>query len=162
MRSTGNHDVEHASPEGADAPRLTAPSENAPTVSPALGGCDLPVAPWHPGWTWRHLLLATLVSVAAWTFYGDLAVGAGGLGWVAVLGLLSVAAGLVAASYLPRSGERARAPRDLCAYSPLMMLLAAGFFLTIAEGSLWGASPAVVLAAAAVLRRTTGSSTCSV
>lgn len=162
MRSTEDHDVEQTSPEGAGAPRVTAPTAEAPTGSPALGACDLPVAPWHPGWTWRHLLVATVVSVAAWTFYRDLAVGTSGLGWAAVLGLISVAAGLVAASYLPRSGERARAPRDLCAYSPLMMLLAAGFFLTIAEGSLWGASPAVVLAAAAVLRRTTGSSTCSV
>lgn len=108
------------------------------------------------------MLVAAAASVAAWLFYGDLAVGVSGLGWVAILALLSLAAGLVAASYLPRAGERFRAPRDLCAYSPLLMLVAAGFFLTIADGSVWGASPALVLAAAAVLRRTTGSSTCSV
>lgn len=123
--------------------------------------CDLPVAPWRAGWTRRHGLVAVIASVAAWFFYGDLAVSASGPGWVVVLVLLSIAAGLVVASYLPRSGERIRVPRDLCAYAPMIMLVFAGFFLTNAEGSLWGASPALVLAAAAVLRRTTGSSTCS-
>lgn len=159
MRSTDDHDVTQVSSVTTDAETSTVTPPPTP-ASPA--SCDLPVAPWHPGWTWRHVAVAAVVSVAAWFFYTDLVVSAGGLGWVAVLGLLSLAAGLVAASYLPRDGARFSAPRDLCAYSPLMMLLAAGFFLTIAEGSLWGASPAVVLAAAAVLRRTTGSSTCSV
>jgi hypothetical protein len=157
-----NQDVEQHSVQTTDPRRVTAPAADAPTVSPEPEACDLPVAPWHPGWTWRHILVAAAASLAGWVFYRDLAVSASGLGWAAVLGLLSVAAGLVAASYLPRSGERWHAPRDLCAYSPMLMLLAAGFFLTIAEGSLWAASPSLVLAAAAVLRRTTGSSTCSV
>ena len=166
MRSTEGHDVEQGSPEtSATTSPVTTESGTSPapvTMADVGASCDLPVAPWQPGWTWRHALVAAVIAVGAWSFYGDLAVSASGLGWAAVLGLLSLAAGLVVASYLPRSGERARAPRDLCAYSSLMMLVAAGFFLTMAEGSLWGASPALVLAAVAVLRRTTGSSTCSV
>ena len=148
------------STEGHEA---TAPAvESDPQPRGAEQTCGLPVAPWHPGWTGRHLLVAVAATVAAWFFFGDLAIGAGGPGWQVVRGLLSVASGLVVASYLPRAGGPVRLPRDVCGYAPLLMLFAAGFFLTMAEGSLWGASPALVLAAAAVLRRTTGSSTCSV
>ena len=160
------------STEGHEA---TAPAvESDPQPRGAEQTCGLPVAPWHPGWTGRHLLVAVAATVAARFFFGDLAIGgrhpdrarrgigAGGPGWQVVRGLLSVASGLVVASYLPRAGGPVRLPRDVCGYAPLLMLFAAGFFLTMAEGSLWGASPALVLAAAAVLRRTTGSSTCSV
>ena len=124
--------------------------------------CDLPVAPWLAGWTPRHSLLAAVSTVAAWYFYSDLALRASGAAWALVVGVLAVAAGLVAASYLPRAGERFRMPRDACAFSSVLMLFAAGWFLTIAEGSLWGVMPSLALAAVAVLRRTTGSSTCSV
>ncbi|MCA1781331.1 MAG: hypothetical protein ABR500_02045 [Dermatophilaceae bacterium] len=136
--------------------------ESAPAGPPMLKGCDLPVAPWLPGWTPRHSLVAAVATVAGWFYFTDLALSARGPGWLVVLGLLSLATGLVAASYLPRAGERGHLPRDLCSYSPLLMLFAAGWFLTIAEGSLWGVMPPLALAAAAVLRRTTGSSTCSV
>ena len=139
-------------------PRPTSDTEPRGTGT----SCDLPVAPWHPGWTTAHLLVAAVAAVGAWFFFGDLAVGASGLGWLVVLGALSVASGLVVASFVPRAGGRPRLPRDVCGYAPLLMLLGAGFFLTMAEGSLWGAAPALVLAAAAVLRRTTGSSACSV
>ena len=151
MRSTEDHDVTAA--PGAVSDQEWRRAEES---------CDLPVAPWHPGWTGRHLLVTATASMAAWFFFADLWIGAFGLGRPVVLGLLSAASGLVVASYLPRASVRVRPPRDVCGYAPLLMLLAAGFFLTVAGGSLWGAFPALVLAAAAVLRRTTGSSTCSV
>ena len=76
--------------------------------------------------------------------------------------VLSVAAGLVVASYLPRAGTRLALPRDVCGYAPILMLLVAGWFLTISTGSLWSAPAAVLIAGLAVARRTTGTSTCSV
>lgn len=129
---------------------------------PSAPSCDLPVAPWLAGWTPRHSLLAAVSTVAAWYFYSDLALRASGAAWALIIGVLALAAGLVLASYLPRAGHRFRMPRDVCAFSSVLMLLAAGWFLTIAEGSLWGVMPSVALAAVAVLRRTTGTSTCSV
>jgi hypothetical protein len=144
-------------PTEAGRPRaLDAPDERS-----AAAACDLPVAPWLAGWTPRHSLVAATATVAAWYYFSDLALGASGPAWLLVVGLLAVAAGLVLASYLPRAGERFRMPRDVCAFSSVLMLLAAGWFLTIAEGSLWGAMPSIALAAIAVLRRTTGSSTCA-
>lgn len=135
---------------------------SSPTADPRVMACDLPVAPWQPGWTWRHTLITAVATVAGWSFFSGLAVSLGGVGWLSVLGYLSVATGLVAASYLPRQGERFRAPRDVCSYSPLIMLLVSGWFLTIATGSIGSALAPLVIAAAAVTRRTTGSSTCSV
>lgn len=143
-----------------DTPRTDSPS---PTTGARVraDACDLPVAPWHQGWTVRHTLIAAIATVAGWYFFSGLAVSLSGVGWLAVLGYLSLATGLTAASYLPRAGERFRAPRDVCSYSPMIMLLVSGWFLTIATDSIWSALAPLVIAAAAVLRRTTGSSTCS-
>lgn len=124
--------------------------------------CTLPTAPWLPGWTWRHWLLGAVGAVLGWLFYSDLAESLPAAGWTVVVLGLAVAAGLVAASYLPREGSRAALPRDICGYASILMLFVAGWFLTISDGSLWSAPPAVLIAGLAVLRRTTGSSTCSV
>ncbi|KAB7745708.1 hypothetical protein GA707_07345 [Nostocoides sp. F2B08] len=124
--------------------------------------CALTVAPWLPGWTWRHGLLTALGAVLGWLFYSGLAVNLPGLGWTVVVLILSATAGRVVASYLPREGTRLALPRDVCGYAPILMLLVAGWFLTISTGSLWSAPPAVLIAGLAVLRRTAGSSTCSV
>ena len=123
--------------------------------------CALPVAPWLPGWTWRHGMLAASGSVLGWLFYGDLAKSLSGPGWTVVVLILAAAVGLVLAGYLPRTGGRPSLPRDVCGYAPILMLFVAGWFLTISDGSLWSAPPALLFAALAVLRRTTGASTCS-
>lgn len=127
-----------------------------------LETCAAPVAPWLPGWTWRHGMLAALGAVLGWLFYSDLSADLTGAGWTAVVLTLAAAVGLVLASYLPRAGEKASPPRDVCGYAPILMLFVAGWFLTISAGSLWSAPPAVLIAGLAVLRRTSGSSTCSV
>ena len=127
-----------------------------------LAACAAPVAPWLPGWTWRHGVLAALGAVLGWLFYSDLAANLAGIGWTAVVATLAAAAALVLASYLPREGTRPALPRDVCGYAPLLTLAVAGWFLTISEGSLWGAPSALLIAGLAVARRTTGSSTCSV
>jgi hypothetical protein len=124
--------------------------------------CALPVAPWLPGWTVRHWVLAALGTALGWLFYSDLATALSGLGWQVVVAALAAIAGLVTASYLPRAGSRLDLPRDVCGYAPILMLFVAGWFLTISEGSLWSAPPALLIAGLALLRRTTGSSTCSV
>ena len=124
--------------------------------------CALPVAPWLPGWTWRHGLLAAAGTALGWLFYSDLAANLSGIGWTVVVALLAVAAGLVLASYLPREGTGLALPRDVCGYAPIFMLFAAGWFLTISTVSLWSAPPAVLIAGLALARRTTGSSTCTV
>lgn len=125
------------------------------------GACDLPVAPWQQGWTGRHTLIAAVATVAGWFFFSALAVSLSGIGWRAVVGYLSLATGLTVASYLPRTGRRFRIPRDVCSFSPLLLLLVSGWFLTIATDSIWSAAAPLVIAAAAVLRRTTTSSSCS-
>lgn len=124
--------------------------------------CALPVAPWLPGWTRRHSVLAALVATLGWLLYSDLAAKLPGLGWTVVVIALAAAAGLVVASYVPRDGRMVALPRDVCGFAPILMLFVAGWFLTISAGSLWSAAPAVLIAGLAVLRRTTGSSTCSV
>ena len=124
--------------------------------------CTLTVAPWLPGWTWRHSVLAAIGSMLGWLFYSDLAANLSGVGWTFVVLILSAAAGLVLAGYLPRAGTGLTLPRDVCGYAPILMLLVAGWFLTISTGSLWSAPAAVLIAGLAVARRTTGTSTCSV
>ena len=123
--------------------------------------CALPVAPWLPGWTRRHGALAALGTVIGWLFYADLATALPGVGWQVVVAALAAIAGLVTASYLPRAGSRLDLPRDVCGYAPILMLFVAGWFLTISAGSLWSAPPALLIAGLALLRRTTGTTTCS-
>ncbi len=123
--------------------------------------CARPLAPGRAGWGRRHTVATVVLVPVMYWFYASSAGPVSSVAGVTGLGLLAVMGAVTLATFLRPVGGLARAALTPCAAAAPFQLLLAAFCLSLGADLPLRWLTAFALAGAALARRTTGTSTCS-